>query len=252
MPLRTAIHLHVEHPGTVRPRHLRAFVTTLLEHEAGSDHHASIKPFTVDVPVQTKDGLALVVSTLHADADRALLRSTTALASQGQPVPLGRLVARLDEDPIEILQQADHEQLLREADDSDTVTLAFASPVVFRSGRRGQVPFPMPTQVFGHYRTRWNAFAPQRLACDLAFDELGLTVAAFEGRGEPFSDGHRRGNQIVDVSYLGYVGTVTFRAEGRGADPRARRWLHALAAYGEYAGTGANTTIGMGMTEVLR
>ena len=250
MPSRTALHLQVEQPGTVRPRHVRAFVTSLLEADT-DDHHANIKPFTVDIPVETDAGIALVVSTLHTEADRSLLTNATAVARRGESVLLGQLVARFAPDPIEILQHADHEQLLHEAEARDTIHLEFTSPTVFRSGRRGQVPFPLPTQVFGHYRTRWNTFAPEYLACNLAFDDLGLSLVAFDGRGVPFADGHRRGGQIIDVTYLGYVGTATFRAEGRGAHSTARRWLNALAAYGEYAGTGANTTIGMGMTEVI-
>lgn len=238
--------------GGARPRHLRALVTSLLESpEDDGAHHSNVKPFTVEPPVPTESGFALLVTTLDDATAATLEREARRVQLTGQRLRLGDLEARLAPDPVVEVARRSYRQLREDAPSSPTVRVELRTPTVFRSGKHDQVPFPLPSQVFGHYRSRWNDFAPKELACDLAFDRLGLRVAGFEGHGEPFVDGHRRGNQIVDVSFLGFVGLVVFEAVGPTARPPALRWLHTLASLADFCGTGANTTIGMGASSYL-
>lgn len=253
MPSRHALEFEVLRAGAARPRHLHAFVTSLVEADVDPVlHHANVKAFSIVPPIQTARGFAVLVSTLHPAAEAALHREVSRRRSQSRQVRFGDLHARFAREPVVEAGRASFELLHERAVDQRLIELEFRSPTVFRSGKDVQVPFPLPSQVFGHYRSRWNAFAPDSLHCSLAFDELGLRVAGFEGRGEPFVDGHRRGDRVIDVPFLGFVGKVAFEAAGVGADGNARRWLHALASFGEFCGTGANTTIGMGATRYLQ
>lgn len=246
----TALRFQVLAPGRSEPRHLRAMVSTFVE--SGSRrgaHHDNVKPFTVQPPVQLPDGFAVLVSTLDDRAQQELSRSCS--RADGQQLQLGHMTVGFDDQPTEPVEAATYQQLLDQAVDHPTVPLQLRSPMVFRSGRRDQTPFPLPRQVFGHYRTRWNRFAPPELHCDLAFDDLGLQVQSMEGRTERYADAHQRNGRRIDLEFVGFVGHVEFRVTGRGATPSARRWLHALASLGAYCGTGANTTIGMGATRYL-
>ena len=224
-------------------------MTGLLESDATSTaHHANVKPFTVTPPVATKQGLALLISTLDQQATDHLVEGVARTVQATPSVRLGDLEAEVGTQPLDLVETISYQELRESASSAPSLELEFRSPTVFRSGRHEQTPFPVPKLVFGHFRARWNAFAPEALACDLAFDDLGLRVAEFEGRGVPFVDGHRRAGRLAEITFTGFVGKATFEAASPGARPPALRWLHTLARFAAFCGTGANTTIGMGAT----
>ena len=278
IPTRFVLRLVIEREDMVRPRHLRALVSSLIEPLDGGKtaHRANIKPFSIE-PLRGAEGrLAIVINMLDEASEHHLNASVVQATAVGRPLSLGDASVRLDDPPLVEVERRSWTQLRLCAADTRRLTLRFESPTVFRRGRFQQHPFPVPDRVFGPYRDRWNYFAAglsrseqplddrsehgvdgdeaSRLVCPpLLDDDLGLTVTDFDGEPQHYDDGHydpRRG-RIVDVSYVGYVGTVTFEVRGRQPRPAVRRWLHTLAAFGEFCGTGANTTIGMGVTRYL-
>ena len=245
-----ALRFVVERSGEAHPRHLRALVTSLLED--GLDvhqHRSNVKPFTVHPPVATGDGFALLVSVLDEGTLQRLMRTCERTARTGRR--FGQMRVRLARATPDVLRSDRFETVLTRAAVDAEVVVQLRSPMVFRTGRKRTLAEPVPSQVFGHYRARWNHFAPPEVVCNLAFDDLGLEHEVLEGRRVPYRDAHRRDDQLVELQFDGFVGTVLYKATGPGATVQARRWLHALARFGEYCGTGANTTIGMGATRYL-
>jgi hypothetical protein len=244
----------IEH---LEARHLRATVSSWLEDD--SEHHANVKPFTL-TPLHVTGGVTAFDVALLDDARRDRLEEHAERASR-MPIRAGRAQLTVQPDASGCAAPVVEEtswRALRDCEPLSTVTLAMLTPTVFRSGRHEQLPFPLPGPVFGHQRARWNAFCPPDASLDLDLAGLRLHIERFEGRSETHVDGHRKpdargGGQVRDVTFVGFVGTVTYRSFSeksmRRGDP-LRDW-HALSRLATYAGTGANTTIGMGVTRMV-
>lgn len=257
MPSLHRISVHVDGIERLEARHLRATVSVWLEDD--DEHHANVKPFTL-TPLHVVDGVTAFDVGLLDDARRERLEERAARACT-QPIRAGG--ARMTVVPTAgglaapVIEEASWEAL-RDCEPTPTITLALLTPTVFRSGRHEQLPFPLPGPVFGHQRARWNAFCPRDATLDLDLSELRLHIERFDGRSETHVDGHRAaGTQahapVRDVTFTGFVGTVTYRSRSESSARRGaplRDW-HALARLATYAGTGANTTIGMGVTRIV-
>ena len=253
IPARYVLRFDIERAGErIQPEHLRALVSRLLD-PAGT-HHDNIKAFTVRPPQGNLEQLDLEVTVLGPATEQRLQAAVTARMREGGTARLRDTLLRFAEPPLAELDRRSWEDLLEHASAERTVRLAFATPVVFRQGRHHQHPFPIPERVFGHYQERWNRFATDRFRCPPLFnDDVGLSVVDFAGQRDDYEDHHRdrTTGRVVTITYVGFVGEVTFELRGRRAGVQERRWLHALAGFGEFCGTGANTTIGMGVTRYL-
>jgi CRISPR-associated endoribonuclease Cas6 len=132
----------------------------------------------------------------------------------------------------------DFESLWNRAEDSDRITLDFASPTTFRTGDVNLL-FPLPVSVFGGLMRKWEAFAPIALPAELgAFIAEHLVVERYrlETRVVAY-DNHQ---------YNGFVGTCQFRVLGdRSEQGRA---INALADLALFTGIGQKTTQGLGQT----
>lgn len=259
MPSLHRIRLEVDGVELLEARHLRATVGTWLEDD--DEHRRDVKPFTLTPLHEVEGGVALDVALLD-DGLRGRLEAA-ARAAVATPVRAGRARLRVVVDPdgaaTPVVEEATWADL-RAVEPAPEVTLALLTPTVFRHGHDEQVPFPLPGPVFGHHRARWNAFCPPGARMHLDLAELWLRVEAFEGRSGVHVDGHRTGpdrdghRAVRPVAYTGFVGTVTYRAHSRRAAERGgplRDW-QALARFATFCGTGANTTIGMGVTRRVR
>lgn len=135
------------------------------------------------------------------------------------------------------------QHLAQSGEQGRSVTLEFASPTTFKSGRV-HVPVPLPHLVFGSLVERWNAFSPVALSPDVrrfgaemvALSRYQLRSAAVGHKGEGLR--------------VGGVGRATYTALSGD-----RYWLgllHLLAAFALYSGVGSQTTTGMGQVRVAR
>lgn len=116
------------------------------------------------------------------------------------------------------------------------IGLHLVTPTAFHTSGRNQ-PLPLPGLVFGGLVDRWNAFAPLVLNPEARrFAEECLGISQF-----------RLQSRLVEVAggrQVGSVGTVFYRALH--ADPYWLRVLEALVDFGEHAGVGAKTAMGLG------
>lgn len=122
------------------------------------------------------------------------------------------------------------------------ITLQLASPATFKSGGK-HVPLPLPDLVFGSLLERWNAFAPIVFPAELrryAAECLAISRFHLSSRSVPVKRGGLR---------IGGVGQVTYTTTSYD-----RYWMSVcttLAAYAQYAGVGAGTTMGLGQCRPL-
>ena len=242
------LHLRLEGDGEIRFRHVRALIASLVERDAtAAAHHGNVKAYTVSPLGLHDQGRGWFdITTLTDSAARSLFTGVAA-ARTGPQLHLGPRSVRLADEPI-LLERTSFSEL-REQPPARRVHLRFASPVVFLHGRREQTSFPLPGLVTGHHRARWHAFAPEADALDLDLKRLRPQVAAFEGRSATVADSFRRNGRFIDRRLVGYLGEVTYEATTDEV-PLLRAW-QAVSSFARFCGTGANTTMGLGVTVPL-
>jgi CRISPR-associated endoribonuclease Cas6 len=147
------------------------------------------------------------------------------------------------------------EHLLGTREPDRKLTLRFASPTTFRrtkgetsltddQGRAYRVAghnvaLPLPGLVFDSYLQRWNTFAPLALHPDVKrYAQECVAISRYRLRTVLVEFGAAR--------HVGFVGSCQFMALVH--DPYWLRLLNLLAAFAFYAGTGHQTTRGLGQT----
>lgn len=116
------------------------------------------------------------------------------------------------------------------------VAMQFVSPTCFRS-KGANVPFPLPTLVFGSLLDHWNAFAPAELSPDFRrFAEDCVVASKYELRTEMVP--------VAGARQVGFTGTCEFTAINR--DAYWLRLMNLLADFAFYSGVGYKTTMGLG------
>lgn len=124
------------------------------------------------------------------------------------------------------------------------VKLQFLSPTSFKQGP-GDLPLPLPGNVFRTPFVVWNSFAPAPLKIP---DEW----LAWCGR-EVFVTEHQIQTATIALSredsFTGFVGGVTFTAHH--GDDSSRCIWNALAQLTAYCGVGRKTTMGMGAVALV-
>jgi CRISPR-associated endoribonuclease Cas6 len=137
----------------------------------------------------------------------------------------------------------DYQSLLRKSTLDREITLEFRSPTCFRQGDL-DLPLPLPYLVFKSYYRKWQAFSNVELELDLLdIIEKNVGISKLSGKTVPFEDGR--------VTIPGFVGKVTFIVK-KGVDKDVLRGINLLADYAFFAGTGKETTHGMGMTRRIK
>jgi CRISPR-associated endoribonuclease Cas6 len=238
MPVRWAITLHVERPELVLPGHVHALICECLERDvAATRHYGNDKPFSTS-PLRTHDdGLfAFEVGLLDDDLEDRLM---TGIRRRGRRLQLGRQAALIAGQP-QTMRRSSWQELTRHAVPRREYRFDFVTPTAFRSGQTS-VPLPLPKLIFGHYRSRWNVFAPPELRPDVPFDDLELAIS-----------GHDIATTCVRMSrreQIGFTGWVVLTLRSTHAEVCTE--LDALAAVADYSGTGSGTPQGMGVTRYL-
>lgn len=239
------LHLEVGDPRAIRFPHVRAFVAWILERDLdAAAHRRNVKPYTVSPLGLDGDGHGWFDITTLDEAAAIALRRGHAAARLAGGTHLGQVPVRLTDEP-EPLHQTSFASL-RSMPPTPTVALQFVSPVVFLHGRRDHSCFPTPGLVTGHHRARWNAFAADADQVHLDLKVLRPQVVHFEGRSTLVEDGFRREHARVRRELVGFLGEVTYRTESNDRQQLAA-W-QAVSAFARFCGTGAHTTMGLGVT----
>jgi CRISPR-associated endoribonuclease Cas6 len=220
-------------PSRITPAQLHGLACALLEGH-GADHHGQSKPFSITPLMQAPHAPGRALLTLGWLDDHTVPPLEQRI---GEQVRLGGQFFTIDDVHAE---GASYTMLLALAP-AGRVTMDFLSVTHFtRSGR--WIPLPDPELVYTSLARRWNAYADNPLP-DPLITELRekVLLAAHDVKSAPvgIGQGHR----------IGFLGQATFTLP-RTAHPEVTSAFTALSHFAELAGTGAQTTHGLGWTTV--
>ncbi|WP_406260396.1 CRISPR system precrRNA processing endoribonuclease RAMP protein Cas6 [Streptomyces chartreusis] len=217
----------------VPPAQLHGLACHLFE-GTEADHHSQTKPFSISPLVEAprtpgRATLALGWLDDHTTPQIDTLR--------GEQVRLGSQYFTLED----IQRSNAPYAALQALPAAHRATLNFLSVTYFtRSGR--WIPLPDPELLYASLARRWNTFAPhpQRIPDPLITALLNtVRLTTHELRSAPANLG--------PASRTGFTGHATFTLPQTAPDDLASAFT-SLSAYAEAAGTGAQTTHGLGWT----
>jgi CRISPR-associated endoribonuclease Cas6 len=116
--------------------------------------------------------------------------------------------------------------------------LEFTTPTAFAQ-QRLYLPFPLPALMFRSWLERWNHFAPVYLGRDELIGYLSDYVMVQRHQIKT------RSLQLQHGYVNGFVGDVRLQVL-KGTDPLLANVASLLVHYGQFAGTGVKTRLGMG------
>ncbi len=206
--------------------------------------HASPKPYSVISFYTEQEELAgLRYAAVSENAAAIIAQSWQKVYQRGERLQLGRYQQFSVSDVT--VQPGPGFMTLAESRPKREVRLRFLSPTSFKQGP-GDLPLPLPGNVFRTPLVVWNSFAPPPLAIP---DEW----LAWCGR-EVFVTEHQIQTATIAISrqdsFTGFVGDVTFRAH-QGDESSLCIW-NALAQLAAFSGVGRKTTMGMGAVEWVK
>ncbi|HSH03122.1 MAG TPA: CRISPR system precrRNA processing endoribonuclease RAMP protein Cas6 [Anaerolineae bacterium] len=202
--------------------------------------HKSPRPFSL-VPLYDQDGYlaGMRVASITDRTTTLLHRSGEWFATEGRNCHLGGREFIIDSCR---LSPAPNWSQLALTQPAKEVGLNFISPTSFRQGP-GNLPLPLPRNVFASPARIWQTFAPPMLAnidnwldwCekDIFIQEHNIHTVTMAGNK------HR--------SFTGFVGEVWYKAY-KGDEQQLAIW-QALANLATFCGIGQRTTMGMGAVE---
>ncbi|WP_158558527.1 MULTISPECIES: CRISPR system precrRNA processing endoribonuclease RAMP protein Cas6 [unclassified Streptomyces] len=198
------------------------------------DHHGQVKPFAVTplMGVPNAPGHALLTLGWLDDSTPPPLDKRL-----GEQVRLGNQFFTVEDAHVTGAPYA----ALRALPPAQRVTMDFLSVTHFtRKGR--WIPLPDPELLYTGLACRWNTYADVALPDDLITElREAVLLSAHEVKSVPVEIGH--GHRI------GFLGHATFTLP-RAAAPAVRTTFTALSHFAELAGSGAQTTHGLGWTNV--
>lgn len=237
MPHQWRLHLRptsASYRAAVTPAQLHGLACALLE-DAGTDHHRQDKPFTITPLTQHPNNPDL------AELHLGWLDDTTVPAIHhltGQRVRLGHqyfTVHAAHHTPTP------YEALLATTAPARRAEYDFRSATYFN--RRGHwLPLPDPYLLLTGLIRRWQAFAPNQLP-------EHHTKTLLEAAALSAHDIHTIPVDLGPALRIGFTGqaAITLTSE---ADTETASTFAALCRYAQIAGTGAQTTHGLGWTTV--
>ncbi|MBK9051454.1 MAG: CRISPR system precrRNA processing endoribonuclease RAMP protein Cas6 [Chloroflexi bacterium] len=203
--------------------------------------HASPKPYSV-ISFYTEQGelAGLRYAAVTENAAAIIAQSWQKVYQLGAPLKLGRYQQFTVSDIT--VQPGPDWMTLAESRPIRQVKLRFLSPTSFKQGP-GDLPLPLPGNVFRTPFVVWNSFAPAPLAIPQTWlDWCGREVFVTEHQIETATIALSR-----EDSFTGFVGAVTFKAH-QGEESSLCIW-NALAQLAAFSGVGRKTTMGMGAVE---
>lgn len=251
MPQRIRIHVSGNPPSNPfqHSTGLRAVLYGWLEHNgaaiATALHDANqVKPFTLSPLGASRDGECFFDVAILTDWLSAPMLD--GLSSGRREIRLGR-----DDYAIagwEVTHEADWESLLGCGGRTKEFAFRILTPAAHHApgAIRKSIVTPSPELYFGSWLNRWNLCCGRGMPEELSDVVAGrLVVSAFSG-----------GTEAVrlerDRTFIGFTGSVRFSVLSPDTlPPDALSYLHALARFADYCGTGVDTSRGMGQTVYL-
>jgi CRISPR-associated endoribonuclease Cas6 len=119
--------------------------------------------------------------------------------------------------------------------------LIFETPITFRRGENGYLPFPLPIKLIDSWMRRWQAFSPFAISDNLK-DRVynGLFLESYDMNSTTI--------HYKNGKYPSGEGHCTLQAKKMSIQERAQ--VDLLANYAFFCGSGYKTTQGMGLTKL--
>lgn len=205
--------------------------------------HASPKPYSVVSFYTDRGELAgLRYAAVTEDAAALIAQAWQKVYQQGELLQLGRYQQFTVGDVT--VQPGPDWFTLADSRPLRQVKLRFLSPTSFKQGP-GDLPLPLPGNVFRTPFVVWNSFAPTPLKLpDEWLAWCGRDIFVIEHQIQTATIALSR-----DDGFTGFVGEVSFRAY-QGDESSLCIW-HALARLTAFSGVGRKTTMGMGAVELV-
>jgi Uncharacterized conserved protein len=230
VPSRWAVTVAGVDATKVKLDHVHAVVSGWFD-DGEEGHRAKAKPYTVQ-QLQAVDGGTLLEIGLLVDELGDRLASAAAPGSQ---IRLGSTWTRITHPPEPVAMATWQE--LTDAGRATSWCLRFLTPTTFRRGN-SFTPAPTLSAILGSLRASWREFAPPTvppLVLDLAREPVWVTDIDVT-------------SQVVSVKGLtvsGFTGRLRFVCDGVAEQASM---IDRLVRLAPYAGVGAYTTRGFGVT----
>lgn len=213
-------------------------------------HQAPHKPFTLTPLNGPRGGLLLRFTILDDRLFTPFLRVLLEAAPEGlalgdTPYRLVRVLATPEGHPLAGVSSWEE---LKSAPKRKEIGLLFRSPTVFTTSKPGKrtryTPLPDPRLILGSLLDKWQAYSPYpyNSTDEAAFKELfelDLELTGFQNLRF-----HRV--QAGKGFFSGFTGRVSLKLHSDSLEVQAA--LGVLQAYSFFAGVGAKTTYGLGLT----
>lgn len=232
----------LERPGFSEQRAMHAILLGALDAVdpalAETVHEMRTKPFTQALLAQGEEGLQWRVTWLDDDLAAPFREGLAQVAPE-------RLLERpLALHPERTVTTQTPYAALAATPAAQRFHLTFHTPTTFKQ-QYYQQPVPDPYLCFQSWWSRWDLFAPEEGAINIALLDLvqaHVVTTRFRIRSRFWKDGPRRA--------IGAEGRMTF-AVIKGQQVEEAWWQQAgvLAAFSRFCGSGYKTTQGMGQTE---
>ncbi len=230
MPSRWEVTLPGIDAAAVKLEHLHAVVSSWLD-DGDQAHRATAKPYTTCPPRATTTGVLVEIGLLHDHLPERLQAHATA----GTRVRLGSTWTTIAAPPRQIDTISWHH--LAHTPAAAAWCLEFVTPTTFRRGNTF-TPNPSLRPILGSLRDTWRRFAPAdlpTLILNLSPEPAWLTDIDIT-------------SHVVLVNGLtvsGFTGRLRFACD---PDTTTAAAINRLVQLAPYAGVGAYTTRGFGMT----
>jgi CRISPR-associated endoribonuclease Cas6 len=230
MPSRWTVTLPGVDATTARLEHVHAVVSGWFDDD-DTAHYAKAKPYTLCPPRAAEAAMVIEIGLLTDELPARLAR----VAAPGTRVRLGSTWSRITRAPHHITT-ASWDDLTR-TKTTTAWSLRFVTPTTFRRGNRF-TPAPTLSAILGSLRSSWRRFAPPTVAplvLDLAAEPVWLTDVDVTSHVVP----------VGGLTVSGFTGRLRFACDGSAEQAAA---IDRLVGLAPFAGVGAYTTRGFGMT----
>ena len=234
----------------VQPENTRVeAVHAALSHWFDSDaaqHSCGIKPYSITPITHRRGSFGVEIGTLSAQATVSLLRS----AESGRPVRFDAVRAHVSAPPTMLLSETWAD--LATYSGAYAWEFAYQTPMTIHSGQRYS-PLPVPASFLGRLERLWNAHADHDPIELTREDRRDVWVSALAGESVQMQlsigrRAHTRGrSRPTPVTVSGLEGNVSYRC----SEPETAAKVDRLLRFAVYAGTGALTEHGLGVSRLL-
>ena len=145
-------------------------------------------------------------------------------------------------DGIEIIEKQDYRDLMHIQPDGQSIQFKFEKTFFRRHGNIN-LPIPDPFSILVSWKQRWNDIFPEKIETEIPKPDEQKRFPVWIAYANIVTHSYK----VADYpAYTVFTGQVRLKS-----DSYFLQTFHTLARFAEYAGTGAKTTMGAGITKIV-